>query len=109
MSAREQEIFQKMLAALKAIATAEIFDPMASAVAMQTMVRSILNNIAAAEAAQAQQPADGVVLDAERYRLLRRGQHWSVIDGLGDVLWGNDLDEALDAALAAHKAQEGGK
>ena len=36
--------------------------------------------------------------DAERYRELRRGQKWSVINGIGDVLRGDDLDSAIDAA-----------
>ena len=36
--------------------------------------------------------------DAERYRLLRRGQHWSVIDGIGDELRAESLDDAIDAA-----------
>ncbi len=40
--------------------------------------------------------------DAERYRLLRRGQHWSVIDGIGDTLRGNELDSSVDARLAMH-------
>lgn len=38
--------------------------------------------------------------DAERYRLLRRGQHWSVIDGIGDTLRADALDAAIDAAMA---------
>lgn len=38
--------------------------------------------------------------DAERHRLVRRGQHWSVIDGIGNVLRGNDLDAAIDAIHA---------
>lgn len=43
--------------------------------------------------------------DAERYRLVRRGQHWSVIDGIGNVLRGDDLDAAIDAI----RATKGGK
>jgi hypothetical protein len=35
--------------------------------------------------------------DAERYRLVRRGQHWSVIDGIGDILRAETLDAAVDA------------
>lgn len=35
---------------------------------------------------------------AERYRLLRRGQHWSVINGIGDALRDEALDAAIDAA-----------
>ncbi len=37
--------------------------------------------------------------DAERYRLLRRGQKWSVINGTGDDLRADALDAAIDAAL----------
>ena len=44
--------------------------------------------------------ADSVQEDAARYRLLRRGQHWSVIDGIGDdLLRAEALDAAVDAAL----------
>ena len=35
---------------------------------------------------------------AERYRSLRRGQKWSVIDWKGDALRADDLDAAIDAA-----------
>ena len=46
------------------------------------------------------QPAAGAdVLDAVRYRMVRRGQHWSVINGIGDTLRGDDLDAAIDAQL----------
>jgi len=44
----------------------------------------------------------GNAKDAERYRLLRRGQHWSVIDGIGDPLRSEVLDSAIDAQLAKH-------
>lgn len=37
--------------------------------------------------------------DAARYQSLRRGQKWSVIDGIGDTLRGDDLDAAIDAAI----------
>ncbi len=37
--------------------------------------------------------------DAERYRLLRRGQHWSTVDGIGDTLRGEALDRAIDAVM----------
>lgn len=43
---------------------------------------------------------DAAAKDAERYRLLRRGQHWSVIDGIGDTLRADDLDAAIDAVMA---------
>lgn len=45
--------------------------------------------------------------DAERYRLLRRGQHWSVIDWKGDVLRGDELDATIDTRLAAQAAAKG--
>ncbi|MBR8315039.1 Lar family restriction alleviation protein [Burkholderia dolosa] len=38
--------------------------------------------------------------DAERYRCLRRGQHWSVLNGIGDTLRADELDTAVDAARA---------
>lgn len=34
-----------------------------------------------------------------RYRLLRRGQKWSVINGIGDDLRAERLDAEVDAAL----------
>ena len=37
--------------------------------------------------------------DALRYRMLRRGQHWSVINGIGDELRADALDAAIDAEL----------
>lgn len=36
--------------------------------------------------------------DAARYRLLRRGQHWSVINGWGNELLNEALDHEVDAA-----------
>ena len=45
------------------------------------------------------QAAESVQEDAARYRLLRRGRHWSVIDGIGnDLLRAEALDAAVDAA-----------
>jgi hypothetical protein len=44
--------------------------------------------------------------DAERYRLLRRGQHWSVIDGIGDTLRAEQLDAAIDRAMGAEGATQ---
>ncbi|CAN7192436.1 hypothetical protein [Acidovorax sp. LjRoot117] len=41
-----------------------------------------------------------LVQQAERYRMLRRGQHWSVVDGIGNTLRAEDLDAAIDAVLA---------
>jgi hypothetical protein len=38
--------------------------------------------------------------NAGRYQLLRRGQHWSVIDGVGDTLRAEALDAAVDTAIA---------
>jgi hypothetical protein len=40
-------------------------------------------------------------LDAARYRLLRRGQRWSVVDGIGDTLRADELDTAIDAAISS--------
>lgn len=66
-------------------------------------------------AKQAQQPADGVVLDAERYRWLRdvsvppHNFYISVPDEFHGVRYTPaEVDAYIDAALAAHKAQEGG-
>ena len=39
-----------------------------------------------------------ITANAERYQLLRRGQHWSVINGIGDALRAEALDAAIDAA-----------
>ena len=41
--------------------------------------------------------------DAERYQMVRRGQRWSVINGIGDELKGEALDAAADAAISATK------
>jgi hypothetical protein len=43
---------------------------------------------------------DALRKDAGRYQLLRRGQQWSVIDGIGDVLRAERLDAAIDAAMS---------
>lgn len=51
-------------------------------------------------------PAGGDKEDADKYRLIRRGQHWSVIDGIGNTLRGDDLDAAVDAIRAARAAQQ---
>ncbi|KAF1065247.1 hypothetical protein DX980_20055 [Burkholderia gladioli] len=42
--------------------------------------------------------------DAARYRLLRRGQRWSVINGIGDTLRAEELDTAVDAARKGEKS-----
>lgn len=36
---------------------------------------------------------------AELYQMLRRGQQWSVVNGIGDVLRGEELDAAIRAAI----------
>lgn len=62
----------------------------------------VVQQPARAEAAgRAQQEQDRK--DAARYRLLRRGQHWSVIDGIGDTLRAEVLDAAIDKARAAQE------
>lgn len=43
--------------------------------------------------------------DAMRYRLLKRGQHWSTIDGIGNVLLDEALDRTIDAALQPSNAR----
>lgn len=47
--------------------------------------------------------------DAERYRLLRRGQHWSVVNGVGDELIAELLDAAIDAAMSTQAGEKGGE
>lgn len=42
--------------------------------------------------------------DGLRYQQLRRGQKWSVIDGIGDSLRADTLDEVIDAAMAKEQA-----
>jgi hypothetical protein len=66
-------------------------------------VRDIITaNWAAMEQRAAEQEEVGrLKADAEAYQLLRRGQHWSVIDGVGQTLRG----EELDAAVAAVKGR----
>lgn len=49
---------------------------------------------------------DLLARDAARYRLLRRGLLWSVIDGAGDVIWSDTLDGALDLVLAGQSHQK---
>ena len=63
-------------------------------------------NKAAAEITRLRAEAEALRKDAERYRSVRRGQQWSVIDGIGDELWGEKLDAAVDAAIAATKEQQ---
>lgn len=50
---------------------------------------------------------DAAEKDAERYRLLRRGQHWSVIDGIGDTLRADALDAAIDSAIQSRCKSSG--
>ena len=46
--------------------------------------------------------------DAKRYRMVRRGQQWSVVNGIGDALRGPDLDAAIDTALQGSKERGDG-
>jgi hypothetical protein len=48
--------------------------------------------------------AETLAKDAGRYRALRRGQKWSVVDGIGDTLRGDALDAAIDAAIESYNA-----
>ena len=50
--------------------------------------------------------AQGDAEDAARYRCIRRGQHLSVIDGIGNELRAEALDTAIDAVRS--QAKEGG-
>lgn len=43
--------------------------------------------------------------DADRYQQLRRGQNWSVVDGVGNTLQGESLDAAISAARRAGEAR----
>lgn len=43
--------------------------------------------------------------DSERYRILRRGQRWSVINWIGETLRAEQLDAAVDAALAQRQGE----
>ncbi|ABX17513.1 conserved hypothetical protein [Burkholderia multivorans ATCC 17616] len=43
--------------------------------------------------------------DAERYRLLRRGQKWSVVNGIGEMLRAEQLDDAIDAQLSQRQEE----
>lgn len=46
--------------------------------------------------------AEHLAKDAGRYRELRRGQKWSVVDGIGDTLRADELDQAVDAAIESY-------
>ncbi|AOJ07626.1 hypothetical protein [Burkholderia mayonis] len=64
-------------------------------------LESLQPKLQAALAAPAQQPSGEVTddeQDAQRYRCLRRGQLWSVLNGIGDALRADELDAAIDAA-----------
>lgn len=59
----------------------------------------------AAAPTPAAQAAASVLEDAARYRLVRRGQHWSVINGIANGLRAEELDAAIDAARAAQEGK----
>jgi len=46
------------------------------------------------------------VKDAARYRQLRSGQKFSIVNGIGDALRAEELDTAVDAAIAATKEDD---
>lgn len=56
--------------------------------AMRKAARAILNT----------PEIKAALADAARYQQLRRGQKWSVIDGIGDTLKGEFLDKTIDEA-----------
>lgn len=60
-----------------------------------TALRAEVERLAAQSA-----PSERDAKDAARYRLLRRGQKWSTVDGIGTVLRAETLDAAIDAAMA---------
>lgn len=66
---------------------------------LQAEVNSLREQLAEAHAA-----IEPYKRNAERYQALRRGQHWSVINGIGDVLRADELDASIDAALSAKEA-----
>ena len=45
--------------------------------------------------------------DVERYRLLRRGQHWSTINGIGETLRADLLDASIDAVMGLQSPRVG--
>lgn len=57
--------------------------------------------------AKSRREIEGLRKDAERYAVVRRGQHWSVIDGIGDPLTGDALDAGVDAVIAAKGVPHG--
>ena len=62
--------------------------------------REAVNNLHAA-IDEMQSDIDRMSKDAARYRLIRLGQCFSVVDGAGDHLRDVALDEAIDAAMKA--------
>lgn len=48
-------------------------------------------------------PLEEQAKDAARYRQLRRGQRFSIVNGIGDVLRAEELDIAVDTAIAKTK------
>lgn len=76
-------------------------DPLQTAISDVQAIRWIGDTCAISAAiAEAVEPYK---LDADRYQQLRRGQHWSVINGIGEDLRADELDAAIDA-LAAKEA-----
>ncbi|WP_219209482.1 hypothetical protein [Variovorax boronicumulans] len=77
---------------------------------MRDRIASILNATRAQPQADAAEPVPFAARamqrmrdmdDAARYRMVRRGQHWSVIDGAGNDLRAEALDAAVNAVIAA--------
>jgi len=71
---------------------------------LRTEIARLKHAAAIAQATAVPVQAQEDARDAARYRLVRRGQHWSVIDGIGDELRGDKLDAAADRRLAAQQA-----
>ena len=76
-------------------------DDFVQVVEQQDRLAEIADAAIRAMLASGVQPApsvpDDIARDADRYRLLRRGQHWSVINGIGDELRAEALDAAIDS------------
>ncbi|WP_157443346.1 hypothetical protein [Curvibacter lanceolatus] len=75
--------------------TAQMFGQMPGA------LLAVHRNFARAIEQAVRKEMEGDTRDAARYRLMRRGQRWSIINGIGDVLRGEELDKAVDSPVDA--------
>lgn len=63
---------------------------------------AVVQQPARAESTSRRQQAQDMK-DAARYRLLRSGQHWSGIDGIGDTLSAESLDASIDMEMTGNE------